>query len=83
MYRQPTTTRTGGVTSGDCVDLNTGNDFVAEYPVECYEKFIEMGVDGEDEEVRFFNLQGIEIKNPSRGLYIVKQGKCISKVLIK
>lgn len=34
-----------GQIAGDCVDLNTENDAVAEYIVECYGKFIEMGVD--------------------------------------
>ena len=32
--------------AGDCVDLNTENNTVAEYLVKCYGKFIEMGVDG-------------------------------------
>ena len=35
-----------GQIAGDCVDLNTENDAVAEYLVQCYGKFIEMGVDG-------------------------------------
>ena len=34
-----------GQIAGDCVDLNTENDAVTEYIVECYGKFIEMGVD--------------------------------------
>ena len=34
-----------GQIAGDCVDLNTENNDVAEYIVECYGKFIEMGVD--------------------------------------
>ena len=32
--------------AGDCVDLNTENPYVSNYLVECYGKFIEMGVDG-------------------------------------
>lgn len=32
--------------AGDCVDLNTENPAVSEYLVECYGKFIAMGVDG-------------------------------------
>ncbi len=32
--------------AGDCVDLNTENQAVADYLVDCYGKFIEMGVDG-------------------------------------
>lgn len=32
--------------AGDCVDLNTENDAVANYLVSCYEKFMAMGVDG-------------------------------------
>lgn len=34
-----------GQIAGDCVDLNTENNTVAEYVVNCYGKFIEMGVD--------------------------------------
>ena len=34
-----------GQIAGDCVDLNTENDAVAEYVVDCYGTFIEMGVD--------------------------------------
>ena len=34
-----------GQIAGDCVDLNTENDYVAQYIVYCYGKFIEMGVD--------------------------------------
>ena len=32
--------------AGDCVDLNTENQAVADYLVKCYSKFIEMGCDG-------------------------------------
>lgn len=32
--------------AGDCVDLNTENDEVAKYLVDCYGQFIKMGVDG-------------------------------------
>ena len=32
--------------AGDCVDLNTENNTVAEYLVKCYGNFIKMGVDG-------------------------------------
>ena len=35
-----------GQIAGDCVDLNTENAAVTDYLVECYSKFIEMGVDG-------------------------------------
>lgn len=34
-----------GQIAGDCVDLNTENDYVANYIVECYGEFIKMGVD--------------------------------------
>ena len=32
--------------AGDCVDLNTENPAVAEYVVDCYSNYIDMGVDG-------------------------------------
>ena len=35
-----------GQIAGDCVDLNTENPAVTEYLVECYSRFIKMGVDG-------------------------------------
>lgn len=35
-----------GQIAGDCVDLNTENPAVTNYLVECYGKFIAMGVDG-------------------------------------
>ena len=35
-----------GQIAGDCVDLNTENPAVTNYLVECYSKFIKMGVDG-------------------------------------
>lgn len=34
-----------GQIAGDCVDLNTENDYVAQYIVDCYGEFIKMGVD--------------------------------------
>ena len=35
-----------GQIAGDCVDLNTENDAVAQHVVKCYGEFIKMGVDG-------------------------------------
>ncbi len=35
-----------GQIAGDCVDLNTENPAVSNYIVDCYSKFIKMGVDG-------------------------------------
>lgn len=34
-----------GQIAGDCVDLNTENDHVAQYIVDCYGEFIKLGVD--------------------------------------
>lgn len=39
-------TRWWGQIAGDCVDLNTENQYVANYLVKCYGEFIKMGVDG-------------------------------------
>ena len=38
--------RVWGQIAGDCVDLNTENQYVADYLVRCYGEFIKMGVDG-------------------------------------
>ena len=31
----------------------------------------------------YFNLQGVRVDNPENGLFIVRQGKKVSKVLVK
>ncbi len=38
--------RVWGQIAGDCMDLNTENQYVADYLVKCYGEFIKMGVDG-------------------------------------
>ena len=37
----------------------------------------------ENAPVEYFNLQGVKVANPENGLYIVRQGSKISKVIIK
>lgn len=39
--------------------------------------------DDENAPVEYYNLQGIRVENPSAGLYIMRQGKKASKVLIR
>ena len=43
---------------------------------------IDVTVAGEDE-VEYFNLQGVRIANPESGLYIRRQGKQVSKVYLR
>lgn len=38
--------RVWGQIAGDCMDLNTENQYVADYLLKCYGEFIKMGVDG-------------------------------------
>jgi hypothetical protein len=40
-------------------------------------------VDNSEAEVEYFNLQGIRVNNPTNGLYIRRQGKTVTKVLVK
>ena len=46
MFGWDDPSRWWGQIAGDCVDLNTENDEVAKYLVDCYGQFIKMGVDG-------------------------------------
>lgn len=39
--------------------------------------------DSESSKVTFYNLQGVQVENPENGLYIVKQGNKVQKVLIR
>ena len=40
-------------------------------------------IDNENAPVEYFNLQGVKVANPENGLYIVRQGNKVSKVLIR
>lgn len=44
---------------------------------------IESVVVGTDESVHYYNLQGVEVKNPSAGVYIRREGASVSKVYVK
>lgn len=41
------------------------------------------GIQADNSEARYYNLQGVEVKNPANGIYIKVQGTTISKVTIK
>ena len=40
-------------------------------------------VDAEDAPAVYFNLQGVEVANPTNGLYIVKRGNKVTKEMVK
>lgn len=42
----------------------------------------EINDDSDSGETRYYNIQGIEVNNPTSGLYIVKKGSAIKKVII-
>ena len=39
--------------------------------------------DSADSPAEYYNLQGVRVQNPDHGLYIVRQGSTVSKVLVK
>lgn len=42
-----------------------------------------IAVDGSDEAVEYYNLNGVRVDNPAAGLYIRRQGKNVTKVFVK
>lgn len=38
--------------------------------------------DNENETIKYYNLQGMKVKNPKQGLYIKRQGNKITKVVL-
>ena len=42
----------------------------------------EIGVDGVEAPVEYYNIQGIRVENPEHGLYIKRQGNKVSKVIL-
>jgi hypothetical protein len=43
----------------------------------------EIIVDDSDATVEYYNLQGIKVANPGPGIYIRRQGRNVSKILIQ
>ena len=41
-----------------------------------------IAIDDENAPVEYYNLQGIRVANPDKGLYIVRQGNKTSKVIL-
>jgi hypothetical protein len=39
-------------------------------------------VNAEDAEVEYYNLHGVKVENPEKGIYIMKQGGKTSKVVL-
>lgn len=37
----------------------------------------------ETKPVEYYNIQGVRVQNPTSGLYIVRQGSKVSKVVIR
>lgn len=85
------------VTIGYHKDVNQNNyanpvfDFRLEYYDPTYTGYNTVGGSGvaeieaidENVPVEYYNLQGIRVNNPENGLYIVKQGKKVSKKIFK
>ena len=72
-------------------DSNTGDQYWhpwADVKLEKWDEAASSGIAGvevEDENapVEYYNLQGVRVANPENGLYIVKQGKKVSKKFIR
>jgi hypothetical protein len=43
----------------------------------------EIGLDAVNAQAEYYNLQGVKVTNPTRGLYIKRQGSTITKVIIR
>ena len=42
-----------------------------------------IGMDNADAPAEYYNLQGMKVNNPEKGIYIVRQGRKASKVVLK
>lgn len=79
----------------NCANINMSNNAPTQYwnpfrdfTVEKYVGGDNTGVndiisDDENAPVEYFNLQGVRVANPENGVFIVKQGKKVSKVVLK
>jgi hypothetical protein len=74
------------VTAGKYLYVKPVNDqFTGKISVLTFD--VPTGIDGVEADanapVEYFNLQGIRIANPSRGIYVKRQGSAVTKVLVK
>jgi hypothetical protein len=74
------------VTAGKYLYVKPVNDqFTGEISVLTFD--VPTGIEGVEADanapVEYFNLQGIRIANPSRGIYVKRQGSAVTKVLVK
>ncbi len=44
---------------------------------------VDEAIESSDAPAVYYNLQGVEIKNPSNGIYIVRRGNQVSKEFIR
>ena len=70
-YRAFATTASGTI-YGETVEFTTEKDLSG----------IENVIVEEDETVEYYNLQGVRVENPERGLYIKRQGNKVTKVIL-
>ena len=70
-YRAFATTASGTI-YGETVEFTTEKDLSG----------IENVIVEDDETVEYYNLQGVRVENPERGLYIKRQGNKVTKVIL-
>lgn len=77
----------GGVKKAQILSNGTTTKYLANFYV-CYKDAVEDSAvieiaSDENAPVEYYNLQGVRVANPEKGLYIVKQGNKVSKRIIK
>jgi hypothetical protein len=76
---------TAWLSNGDGDEVQTIIMFSIPRNITYFDGVNDLTVDGSDSNaaVEYYNLQGIRVNNPQNGLYIRRQGKNVSKVLVK
>ena len=72
------------------VNSNTSDGYYQPWADQKLEKFVsgstsaieDIEIDNENAPVEYYNLQGVKVQNPENGLYIKKQGKKVTKVVL-
>ena len=67
--------RVSGAIENACTIKNVGNQGASGIET--------VTADSSDATAEYFNLQGVKVSNPSNGIYILRQGKNVTKVYVK
>lgn len=71
------------VIAGDMLLYLVAGDQIVRFSTDPTDALTDVAVDSNNAPVEYYNLQGVRVVNPENGIFIRRQGKNVSKVIVK